>query len=253
MSSFTVNGKGNVADTRLANSSSASAKLFGSCLAISGGIGSGGNRRKGTFQMYGKAFLPSNAEVGSITLSETIKALKYELAEIASTPGETAGLVLQTAKVELTTQREESETSKSELAIPVFEEVSLSAKSEEKLTRGSKITVVFVAPSGDELLAAGDDPLLDLSSLVIAARQALLASEGGGADLRPKSVEIEVNFLLVRGAEGGAAFKAHVIDIGGSSSQVDSAGNKIILTYADPELIARETEVESTVSPIPPK
>jgi len=207
----------------------------------------------GTFQIYGKAFQPSDAEVESITLSETIKAIKSELAEIATTPGETAGLVLQTAKVELTTQREKSETSESELAIPIFEEASLSGSSEEKLTRGSKMTVVFVAPSGNELLAADDHAFLDLSALVLAARQALLASAGDGVELRPKTVEIEVNFLLVRGTEGGAAFKAHVIDIGGSSSQVDTAGNKIVLTYADPELIAKKTDDGAAAAPIAPK
>lgn len=207
----------------------------------------------GTFQLHGHVFSTAPTEIGSATLQDTINALKRELVEIAATPGDTAGLVLQTAKVELTTQRANSETSTAELAVPVFEEASLTAESKSNLTSGSKMTVVFVAASGEELLASGEATLLDLSALVLAARQALLATRSEGVELAPKTVEIEVSFVLVQNNEAGATFKAHVIDIGGAASQVDTAGNKIVLTYADPALIARDTANGTAAAPIPPK
>ena len=207
----------------------------------------------GTFQIYGRLVPIQPVETGSVTLEDTIRAIKRELAEIASTPGETAGLVLQTVKAELTAQRAETDTTKAELAVPVFEEASLTAKTESKLTRGSKMTVVFVAPSGEELLAEGEPAVLDLSALVLAARRALLATQAEEADLAPKSVEIEVSFVLVRSAEGGAAFKAHVIDIGGTASQVETVGNKIVLSYADPALLARDRADGAAPAPVPPK
>lgn len=207
----------------------------------------------GTFQLYGHVFSTTPTEVGSVTLQDTINAIKRELAEIAATPGETAGLVLQTAKVELTTQRAESETSTAELAVPIFEEASLTAESKSKLTSGSKMTVVFVAPSGEELLASGETSFLDLSALVLAARQSLLATRPEGVELAPKTVEIEVSFVLVQSTEAGVAFKAHVIDIGGTASQVDTAGNKIVLTYANPVLIERDAANGAAAAPIPPK
>lgn len=206
-----------------------------------------------SFQIYGQAFRTKPTEIGSVALKDTIRSIKRELAEIAATPGETAGLVLKTAKVQLTTQRAESETSKAELAVPIFEEASLTAESETKLTSGSKLTVVFVAPSGGELLAAGETSFLDLSALVLAARQALLATRLEEVELAPKTVEIEVSFLLVRSNEGGAAFKAHVVDIGGSISQVESANNKITLTYVDPALIAHDHTNGAASVPVPPK
>jgi len=207
----------------------------------------------GTFQLYAQFFSSAPTVVESVTLQDTIRAIKRELAKIAATPGDTAGLVLQTAKVELTTQRADSKTSKAELAVPVFEEASLTVASEAKLTSGSKMTMVFVAPSGGELLASDEAPFLDLSTLVLAARQALLATRSEGIQLAPKSVEIEVSFVLVHSTEAGAAFKAHVIDIGGTASQVDTAGNKIVLTYADPLLIAHDAADGAASAPIPPK
>ena len=206
-----------------------------------------------TFQIYAQFFSIAPTVVESVTLQDTIRAIKRELAEIAATPGDTAGLVLQTAKVELTTQRADSKTSKAELAVPVFEEASLTVASESKLTSGSKMTMVFVAPSGGELLASDEAPFLDLSTLVLAARQALLATRSEGIQLAPKSVEIEVSFVLVHSTEAGATFKAYVIDIGGTTSQVDTAGNKIMLTYADPVLIARDAADSAASAPIPPK
>jgi len=81
----------------------------------------------------------------------------------------------------------------------------------------------------------------------------LLATAAEGANLAPKSVEIEVSFVLVRSVEGGAAFKAHVIDIGGAASQVETVGNKIVLSYADPALLPREQADRTTPAITPPK
>lgn len=203
----------------------------------------------GTFQLYGRVFATAPVAVESVTLEEAIEAIKRELARIAATPGETAGLVLQTATVELMTQRADSATSRAALAVPVFEAASLTAARESRLTSGSKMTVVFVAPSGGELLAMAEAPFLDLSTLVLAARQALLATRSGDVQLAPKSVEIAVNFVLVHGTDAGAAFKAHVVDIGGTASQVDTAGNRIVLAYVDPALASRGT----AAAPVPPR
>jgi len=208
----------------------------------------------GTFQLYGQVFSDAApAEVGSVSLENTILEIKRELAEIAAVPGETAGLVLQTLTVELTTLRAKTDSSEAGLAVPIFEEASFTAESGSKLTGGSKLTVVFLPPPGKYLLASREAPSLDLSALVLATRKALLDTRPEDVDLKPKTVEIKISFVLVRSTNEGAAFKAHVIDIGGNASQVDTEANKIVLTYADPALIARDAANGAAAVPVPPK
>ena len=204
----------------------------------------------GAFQLYPKIFQEAADEIAVLSLEDTIRHIELELAEIAATPGDTAGLILDTVKVELSAQRQDEENTTAELAVPVFDEASIGVDTTRKLTRGSKITVAFKAPAGDELLADGAHGELDLSALVLAARQALLATAKDDPVLLPKSVDIEVHFVLARIVKGEGKIKAYVIAVGGSSSQLDTGGNKIVLGYVNP-LFAEEKK-DSAGKAVPP-
>ncbi|MCK5748799.1 MAG: hypothetical protein KAH44_21470, partial [Oricola sp.] len=94
----------------------------------------------GAFQLYPKIFQEAADEIAVLSLEDTIRHIELELAEIAATPGDTAGLILDTVKVELSAQRQDEENTTAELAVPVFDEASIGVDTTRKLTRGSKIT-----------------------------------------------------------------------------------------------------------------
>ncbi len=205
----------------------------------------------GAFQLYPKVFPKPSLTPASFSLQQTIEAIKLDLAEIAATPGETAGLVLDTVSVELQTQRQKDQATSASLAVPVFQETKLKTSETTKFTQGSKISVSFVAPAGDQLLSKDVRGTLDLSELVLAARQALLETANNGTGLLPKSVKIELNFILVTNASRDGQIKAYVIEVGGKSEQIETAGNKIVLEYVNPKFAKEEARSGSSKA-IPP-
>lgn len=170
--------------------------------------------------------------VSGATLQSTITAVKQELNKIGGTPGATAGLKLEEVSIELTTQREETESGTMELSVPVFSEASIDAELSQKLTQAAKTTVTFDAPPGEELLDKAPSGF-DLSEIVLSVRKALLATLQDPPALLPKSVTIEVNFVLVKSTTAATGFKAHVVSLGTASESVETGGNKITLTYGN--------------------
>lgn len=199
--------------------------------------------------VYPALFREAPKEIAGLSLEKTIREIKAELAEIGRAPGKTAGLVLKDVKVAFTAQRDDKATASGTLVVPVFEETALTADRSLKISRGSKITVVFQPPTGQELLASERDGQLDLSELVLSARNALLSTQGEAPNLTPKSVDIEVLFIFVKSSTTSAGIKAHVVSIGAASEEVETGGNTIILQYRNPALTSDEEES----APLPPR
>lgn len=203
--------------------------------------------------IYPALFPALPEEVSSLSIEETIADIKRELNQIGQSPGETAGLVLKDVAIELTAQRDKKNGISGELVVPVFKEASIKGEGSRRLSTGSKISVVFNAPPGQELLTSVKPGTLDLSELVIGARKALLSAkvDTSGPELTPKSVDIEVNFVLVKGKSIGVEVKAYIVNIGASSEQVDTGGNKVTLHYRNPAFIEKDDSQEE--KPIPPR
>ncbi len=204
-----------------------------------------------SYQVYPKLFSAPHKQEEPLSLEKTMEEIRRDLAEIAATPGETAGLVLDTVKVELTVQRQSDETRNGTLTIPVFDQATITASDAAKLTRGSKVAVSFSATGGDQLLDKGSEGELDLAELVLATRKALLASSDKDPKLVPKSVEIELQFVLVRNSSTGGKIKAYVIELGSKTEENHSAGNKISLSYVNP-LLADKRGAPAGTRPQPP-
>ena len=203
--------------------------------------------------LYPAIFPSRNEDVSGLSLEETIAQVKRELAEIGSTPGPTAGLELKDVALELTTQRDDKQGRAGELVVPVFKEASVKGEASTKITTGSKIAITFVPPPGEELLAAPKPGQLDLSDLVLSARKALVSAsaDASGTQLTPKSVEIEVNFVLVKAAGASSAIKAYVVNIGSSTEKSETGGNKITLHYRNPKLAEKDAGEQE--KPVPPR
>ena len=196
---------------------------------------------------YPRLFPAPVADVTALSLEETIADLKNELGELADIPGPSLGLKLGDIKIELTTQRDKSDTAKLALAVPVFKSTALSAETEDKLTEGSKITVVFAPPKGGVVLSDNASESLDLSDLVLAARAALIATAEQPPALTPKKIDIELNFVLVRSKTNEGKIEAHVIELGGGSAAVRKNGNKLVLSFSNSAFEKGDTK------PTPPK
>lgn len=203
--------------------------------------------------IYPALFPTQPEEVSSLSLEETIVDIKRELNQIGQAPGETAGLVLKDVAIELTAQRDNKNGISGELVVPVFKEASMKGEWSGRLSTGSKISVVFNAPPGQELLASVEPGSLDLSELVLKARKALLSAKAdtSGLDLTPKSVDIEVSFVFVKGKSVSTGVKAYIVNIGASSEQVDTGGNKVTLHYRNPMFAEKKDNQEE--KPIPPR
>ena len=203
--------------------------------------------------IYPALFPALPEKVSSLSLEETIAEIKRELIQIGQVPGETAGLALKDVAIELTAQRDNKTGISGELVVPVFKEASMKGEGSGRLSTGSKISVVFNAPPGQELLTSVKPGSLDLSELVLEARKALLSAkaEASGPELTPKSVDIEVNFVLVKGKSVGAGVKAYIVNIGASSEQIDTGGNKVTLHYRNPAFAEKNDSQEE--KPIPPR
>lgn len=173
--------------------------------------------------------------VSGASLQDTITAVKQELTRIGGTPGPTAGLSLEEVSIELTTQRDTKDSGTMALSVPVFTEASIKADLSQKLTQAAKTTVTFHAPPGEELLDRAPSGF-DLSEIVLSVRKALLATLQDPPALPPKSVTIEVNFVLVKSTTASTGFKAHVVSLGTASESVDTSGNKITLKYVNESL-----------------
>ncbi len=203
--------------------------------------------------IYPTIFPAQPKEVSSLSLDEIIADIKRELNQIGETPGDTAGLVLKDVAIELIAQRDNKNGISGELVVPVFKEASIKGERSGRISTGSKISVVFTAPPGQELLTSVKPGSLDLSEIVLEARKALLSAKAdtSGPELTPKSVDIEVNFVLVRGKSVGAGVKAYIVNIGTSSEQVDTGGNKVTLHYRNPAF-AKKNDCQEE-KPIPPR
>lgn len=178
---------------------------------------------------------PEASTLVGASMEETITAVKQELTRISGTPGPTAGLQLEEASIELTTQRDAKDSGNFALSVPVFTEADIKSEQSQKLTKAAKTTVVFANTSGEELLDKVSTDF-DLSEIVLAVRKALLATLEQPPKLLPKSVTIEVNFVLVKSATASTGFKAHVVSLGTASESVETGGNKITLKYANSDL-----------------
>lgn len=178
---------------------------------------------------------PEASTLVGASMEETITAVKQELTRISGTPGPTAGLQLEEASIELATQRDAKDSGNFTLSVPVFTEAAIKSDQSQKLTKAAKTTVVFASTSGEELLDKVSTDF-DLSEIVLAVRKALLATLEQPPKLLPKSVTIEVNFVLVKSATASTGFKAHVVSLGTASESVETGGNKITLKYANSDL-----------------
>ena len=178
---------------------------------------------------------PEASTLVGASMEETITAVKQELTRISGTPGPTAGLKLAEASIELTTQRDAKDSGNFALSVPVFTEAAIKSDQSQKLTKAAKTTVVFASTSGEELLDKVSTDF-DLSEIVLAVRKALLATLEQPPKLLPKSVTIEVNFVLVKSATASTGFKAHVVSLGAASESVETGGNKITLKYENSDL-----------------
>lgn len=196
---------------------------------------------------YPRLFPSPVSDVTALSLEETIADLKNELGELADIPGPSLGLELGDIKLELTTQRDKTDSTKLALAVPVFKSTALSSETEDQLTQGSKITVVFAPPKGGVVLSGDASDGLDLSDLVLAARAALIATGDQPPDLAPKKIDIELNFVLVRSKTDEAKIEAHVIELGGGSAAVRKNGNKLSLSFINPAFVKADDK------PTPPK
>jgi len=181
---------------------------------------------------YPRLFGTPVAEVKALSLEETIVDLKNELVDLADIPGPNLDLELGDIKLQLTTQRDKIDSSKVALAVPVFNSTALSSGTENNVTQGSKITVVFAPPKGGVVLSSGDSDGLDLSDLVLAARAALIATAEQPPALVPKKIDIELDFVLVQSSANAGHIEAHVITLGGGSEAISKNGNKLVLSFA---------------------
>lgn len=183
---------------------------------------------------YPRLFPEPVSDVSAVSLEETIADLKNELVELGDIPGPSLGLELDDVKIELTTQRDKSESSSAGLAVPVFKSATLSSETVGKVTQGSKVAVVFAPPKGGVVLAGESAEGLDLSELVLAARSAIIATSAQPPELTPKKIDVELNFVLVRSSKTAGKIEAHVIELGGGSEAVRNNGNKLLLSFANP-------------------
>lgn len=200
------------------------------------------------------ALFPSLSEkMSGLSIEETIADIKRELNQIGQAPGETAGLVLKDVAIELFAQRDNKNGVSGELVVPVFKEAMFKGEGSVNLSAGSKISVVFTPPPGQELLEGLRPGALDLSELVLGARNALLTAKAdtSGPELTPKAVDIEVNFILVKDKSGGAGVKAYVVNIGAYSNLVETGGNKVVLRYRNPSFDEKNDNYNE--KPIPPR
>ncbi len=208
-----------------------------------------------SYQHVYPRFFNTSEDVGvsGFSLEQTIREIKLELVRISATPGDTAGLVLSDVNVELLTQNDSKGEFSGGLTVPVLKASSLEGKSALMLSQGSKMTLSFDAPSGTELLAAPAMSQLDLSELVLNARNALISTQAEGPELIPKSVQIEVSFVFVKDKSTSTGIKAHVVSIGSTSSVTETGANKITLKYANPLYTKKNKEAAEETKVIPPK
>lgn len=179
------------------------------------------------------AFNPKPAAtLAGVSLEDTIRSLKRELAEIGGRPGETAGLHLGDVVIELSTQRDVKETGSAGIKVPVFTEAEIKAEVAMKQSAATKTTLTLQAPSGTVLLER-DPEVLDLSEIVLSVRQALLATVAEKPELKPKSAEIKVSFVIVKTTGASAGLKAFVVNSLASSSDERTFGNTITLKFSD--------------------
>lgn len=189
---------------------------------------------------YPRLFPTAVADVTGIPLEEIIVDLKVELTELAGIPGPSLGLELGDIKIELTAQSDKRENASLALVVPVFKSAKFSSETQDKVTEGSKVTVVFAPPEGGVVLAGETSEGLDLSDLVLASRAALITAAAQPPALTPKKIDIELNFVLIRSRNNVGKIEAHVIELGGGSEAVRKNGNKISMSFSHPELTKNE-------------
>jgi hypothetical protein len=166
----------------------------------------------------------------SFPLADVITEVKKELAAAQNTPGQTAGLSLQSVQINFALTHTTDVNGKVAVGVPIIN-ANLGANGDRKAEDSSSLTVELVPPAASITMSGVDSSQFGITQAIVATRAQLAAGLANEPKLQPKKVAIQLKFGVTRSGGGTGQIKFVIFSVGGGAAKSIAETSTITLNF----------------------
>jgi hypothetical protein len=163
-------------------------------------------------------------------LAVVIAQVKKELAAAQNTPGQNAGLTLQSVQINFALTQTTDANGKVAIGVPIIS-ADLGANGDRKAETGSTLTVELDPPAASVTMAGVDASQFGITQAILSTRKQLAEGLNDEPKLEPKKVSLQFKFGITRSGGGTAQIKFLFFTIGGGITKSNAETSTITLNF----------------------
>lgn len=172
----------------------------------------------------------ASAQDDSFPLADVIAQVKKELLAAQNTPGQTAGLTLQSVQLSFAITHTIDANGKVSIGVPILN-ADIGGNGERKAEDSSSLSVELAPPTSLMTMSGVDSTQFGITQAILATRRQLTEGLGDEPKLDPRKVSIQFKFAVTRTGGGNAQVKFLILTAGGGATKSTGETSTIILNY----------------------
>jgi hypothetical protein len=167
----------------------------------------------------------------ALPLATVISQVKKELAAAQNTPGQNAGLALQSVQIVFALTQTTDANGKVAIGVPIIS-ADLGANGDRKAETGSTLTVELAPPTASVTMSGVDASQFGITQAILSTRKQLAEGLNDEPKLDPTKVSLQFKFGITRTGGGTAQIKFLIFTVGGGVTKSDTETSTITLNFA---------------------
>lgn len=163
-------------------------------------------------------------------LASVIAQVKKELAAAQNTPGQNAGLTLQSVQINFALTQTTDASGKVAIGVPIIS-ADLGANGDRKAEMGSTLTVELAPPPASATMSGVDASQFGITQAILSTRKQLAEGLNDDPKLDPKKVSLQFKFGITRTGGGTAQIKFLIFTVGGGITKSNAETSTITLNF----------------------
>jgi len=175
------------------------------------------------------SLLPAQTK-DAFPLAAVIAQVKKELAAAQNTPGQNAGLALQSVQISFALTQTTDASGKVAIGVPIIS-ADLGANGDRKAETGSTLTVELAPPTASVTMSGVDATEFGITQAILSTRKQLAEGLNDEPKLEPKKVTLQFKFGVTRTGGGTGQIKFLIFTIGGGVTKSNAETSTITLAF----------------------
>jgi hypothetical protein len=174
---------------------------------------------------------PASAQnADAFPLADVIAQVKKELLAAQNTPGQTAGLTLQSVQLIFAITHTTDANGKVAIGVPIIS-ADIGVTGERKAEDGSSLTVELAPPTASMTMNGVDSRQFGITQAILATRRQLAQGLNDEPKLDPRKVSIQFKFGVARTGGGTGQIKFLIFTVGAGVTKSAAETSTITLNY----------------------